>query len=423
VPIFKFDKRSIDKLPFTQSGQIDYFDTRTPGLGLRVGMNSKTFFVKADVKDPTKPRGYRTAKKTLGRFGDLTLEQARREVEGYDHPEKGFVPGRRLLLKRDTSIERGASITLDEMLSFYFEEKKRQDGKPFKPSTAKSYTRIIQRHFKTWLPLTLSDLAKFTPETVIERHKQAAAQHGAYGARNAFVMLTAIINYAQIRHPGVIPVNPLNVLRLGKHLKKIEARTDKLEGSDFKKFYDGIQHFNDAARDAYLLCLFQGLRHMEAAGLKWEHVRLDKSEIFVPDTKNRHPLHVPLSRQSIDIIKQRLAAAPADCPWVFPAARAEMNKTGHVRLQADALRLRTGLDITLHGLRRTFITTARRLKIFEDADRLTNHVDSSTSGRHYDGTNVDDLRVSLQTICNEIERLMIDGVGARVVALPAAKGA
>ncbi|MDA8428212.1 MAG: hypothetical protein M0T70_03050 [Geobacteraceae bacterium] len=37
----------------------------------------------------------------------------------------------------------------------------------------------------------------------------------------------------------------------------------------------------------------------------------------------------------------------------------------------------SSLSLTVHGLRRTFITTARRLKIFEDADRLTNHVDSS----------------------------------------------
>jgi len=85
------------------------------------------------------------------------------------------------------------------------------------------------------------------------------------------------------------------------------------------------------------------------------------------------------------------------------------NKTGHVRLMATALRLNTGLDITVHGLRRTFITTARRLKIFEDADRLTNHVDSSISGRHYDGTDVEDLRRPLQTIASELERLLGGG--------------
>jgi integrase len=84
---------------------------------------------------------------------------------------------------------------------------------------------------------------------------------------------------------------------------------------------------------------------------------------------------------------------------------------------AAELKAKTGLDITIHGLRRSFITTARRLKIFEDADRLTNHVDASISGKHYDGTGVDDLRQPLQVIVNEIERLMVEGVGAKVIQL------
>jgi len=52
--------------------------------------------------------------------------------------------------------------------------------------------------------------------------------------------------------------------------------------------------------------------------------------------------------------------------------------------------------MTVHGLRRTFITTGRKLKLFEDTERLTNHLDNSVTGRHYDGTSIDDLRQSLQ---------------------------
>lgn len=124
---------------------------------------------------------------------------------------------------------------------------------------------------------------------------------------------------------------------------------------------------------------------------------------------NRRPLHAPLCRQSLEILERRLAQREEGCPWVFPAVktfRYSTNKSGHVRLMSAALRLNTGLQITVHGLRRTFITTARRLKIFEDADRLTNHVDSTVSGRHYDGTDVEDLRKPLQTIASELERLM-----------------
>ncbi len=418
MPTMKFDKRSIDKLPFTRAGQIDYFDTVTTGLGLRVGTSSKTFFVKTDVKDATKPKGYRTVKRTLGRYGELTLDQARKELEGYDHPEKGFVPGKRLEMKRGGTKDTGANVTLDDMLHFYFTEKKRKDGKPYKADTAKSYTRIIQRHFATWLPLTLPELAKLTPEMVIERHSQSTIKNGPFGARNAFVMLSAIINYAILRHPDSISRNPFSVLRLGNHLSKIEARTDKLEGNDFKAFYDGLQKFNEVTSDAYLFCLYQGLRHMETAGLLWEHVDMDTKTLLIPDTKNRTALQAPLSRQSFEILLRRQSARNGNNPYVFPAVREKINKTGHVRLQSDKLKLNTGLKLTVHGLRRSFITIGKKLHLHEEADRLTNHVDGSVTGRHYDGREVDDLRGPLQAIANEIERLMVNEAGGKVVLWP-----
>lgn len=411
-------KRNIDRLPFTESGQVIYWDTDLPGFGLLVGKRSKTFLVQVDVKDPTRTKGFRTVKKTLGRYGDLTPEQARKLVNGHHDEQGGFVAGKRLELKSGwTATDNGSNITLRDMLRYYFQEKKRRDGKPFKASTADGYTRIIERHFESWLSLTLPEIARLTPEMAIERYRQMEGKHGAYGTRNAFVMLTAIINYAIIRHPGAISANPFNVLRLGQHMKKIEARTDKLEGNDFKEFYEGIQKFNEITRDAYLFCLFQGLRSEEAAGLKWEHVNLEKKELFIPDTKNRRPLHAPLCQQSLTILKRRKEQNPQESPFVFPSLPRPqcLNKTGHVRLMAAELKAKTGLDITVHGLRRTFITTARRLKIFEDADRLTNHVDASVSGRHYDGTGVDDLRQSLKRIADEIERLMIESVGAKVI--------
>jgi len=61
----------------------------------------------------------------------------------------------------------------------YFLEKRTRDGKGFKPSTVKGYTNIITRHFKTWLPLTLTDTAKLTPEIVIKRYIQIETEEPA----------------------------------------------------------------------------------------------------------------------------------------------------------------------------------------------------------------------------------------------------
>lgn len=424
MPKMKFTKSALDKIPFEASGQKDYFDTESKGLGLRVGTSSKTFFVKVDVPDTASKSGRRSVKKTLGRFGEITLEQARRELLGYDDPEAGFIPGVRLQLRRGESGDGGASVTLDEMIEAYFAEKRNGDGKPLKASSVAGYTHILRYHFESWFTLTLKAIVKgLSPGVVIERYKQAERKHGPFGARNAFVMLSAVLNYARAKYPVTIKHNPLQVLSLGKHMRKIEARTDRLEGEDFRQFYDGIQGFNEITRDCYLFCLYHGTRSEEAAGLRWEHVDFEKLCIRVPDTKNRHTLHVPLSRQSLALLKQRKARNPDVSPWVFPSLfrPQQHNKSGHVRLMAAELRAKTGLkEITVHGLRRTFITTGRQLKHFEDVERLTNHLDNSVTGRHYDGTGIDDLRQPLQAICDTIERYMIEGVGAKVIQFPGA---
>jgi hypothetical protein len=68
MPKIKFTKTEIDRLKNTTKGQIIYWDTETPGLGLVVGMNVKTFRLQLDVKDSSRASGYRTLKKTLGRY-------------------------------------------------------------------------------------------------------------------------------------------------------------------------------------------------------------------------------------------------------------------------------------------------------------------------------------------------------------------
>lgn len=116
---------------------------------------------------------------------------------------------------------------------------------------------------------------------------------------------------------------------------------------------------------------------------------------------------------------------PEKNPFVFPSINANhASKTGHVALKADLLQYKTGLKLTVHGLRRSFTTTGEKLKLRrQDIDKLTNHADGSVTGKHYDCTDVEDLRQPLQAIANEIERLMVHGVGGTVVGLATAVGA
>jgi integrase len=161
------------------------------------------------------------------------------------------------------------------------------------------------------------------------------------------------------------------------------------------------------------------MRAAESSSLEWKHVDLKHAEILIPDTKNRHPLHIPVSCQALAILKRCSEKRVDDCRWVFPAVReiATNSKTGHAFLSAQHLKDKSGLDITIHGLRRTFTTIGRKLKRFEDTSRLTNHVDSSVEGKHYDETGVEDLRETCQMIGDTIERYMKESTGV-VIQFP-----
>ena len=414
-------KRNIDRIPFATKGQATYWDLNIPGFGLLVGRHTKTFLVQVDVRDPDKPKGFRTVKKTLGRYGDITPEEARKMLAGREQEIHGrivFTPGKRLELRQ--GIHPKGKVTLRDLLQAYYTEKRTKTGHEYKRSTVEGATAIILRLFPTWLPLSLHEIADLKPETVIARYKQVEETSGVYAARNAFTILKSIVGYATVKHPTAMDRNPFAVLTLpGMNIMKpIHARNECLHGSEFHQFYLGIQTYHPAVFDCFLVCLYHGLRRAEAESLRWQYIDLEKRELLIPDTKNRRSLHVPLSRQSWEILNRRKEVANEEDAFVFPTVRTDIGKTGHVQLSAATLRDRTGLDLTVHARRRTFITIGRKLKLHGDTDKLTNHVDSSVSGRFYDETGVDDLRDALQMIDNEIERLMIEGVGAKVVPLP-----
>lgn len=122
----------------------------------------------------------------------------------------------------------------------------------------------------------------------------------------------------------------------------------------------------------------------------------------------------------MDILKRRKAANVEDSEYVFPAI--DHRTKPHATIQAEVLVKATGLKLTIHALRRSYITLGRKLKRYEDTDRLTNHVDSTVSGRHYDETSIEDLRETCQMIGNEIERRMLADT-AKVIDFPAVKKA
>jgi integrase len=402
MPKMKITKSNIDKeMPYTDSGTVDYWDTgdgSVKGFAVRVGKESKTFFVQVDVRSTNGKT--KTVKSIIGKYGLFTAEEAR--IQAKERIQR---------LRQGEEATPKDSITLKDMLAKHIE------SKDFAKTTEQAYRVQIPEKFKTWMDMSISDVSALEPEIIVARYQQIERENGKQAAKNVFSQLQSILNHAKLLYPKHVPRNPCEVLSAGKFWAKKAVRKDKLQGADFKQFYDGIQAFNPVTRDALLLCLYTGTRNMETAALQWQHVDIDNAVLLVPDTKNGEPLHVPLSSQAVEILKRRQAENTVESQYVFPTQMAHLNKSGHIVLKANALKLNTGLDLSVHGLRRSFIDIAdNKIKLRrQDVDRLTNHVDGSVTGRHYSHKDIEDLRVDLAKVCNEIERLMLHGAGAKVI--------
>ncbi len=405
MPVLLLTKRNIDSkkhVPPVESGRVDYFDEELKGLILRVGKSSKVFYVQVDVKDPVTCK-FKTVKEKIGAYGEYTPEQARAKA-----PD---------IIKR---IREGKAATetpptLQMMYDRYLTDQRLAAG------TENQYKQYIPRLFESWLDLPLDLLSQaLSPEVVIDRFHQIRENNGPSAANNSFKCLQAIIRYAEILYPQFVGRNPVKVLSNAKMWVKVEEREDCLDSKQFKIFADALLSSTAVHRDCYTFTLLHGVRPAEAYSLKWEDIDLEKEIVTFRHAteRSKRTYTAPLSRQSKAILNRRKDAASDGQEYVFPKQGAR-NKHDHLMLRSDDLKDRTGLDITVHGLRRTFIQTGERLRMRrEDINNLTGHADHSVTGKHYAKATPDDLRPVLQAIANEIERLMVEGVGAKVIQFP-----
>jgi len=153
-----------------------------------------------------------------------------------------------------------------------------------------------------------------------------------------------------------------------------------------------------------LLVLFTGLRRSEAAKLKWANVDLKARTLKVEDTKNHEDHVLPLSDFLAELLQRRKDEAETE--YVFPNEQ----QTGHLiepKKQIRRVVEESGVEFTVHDLRRTFITIAESLDIPAYAlKRLLNHKMSNDVTAGYIVADVERLREPMQKITSYILRSM-----------------
>jgi len=354
------DKVEPPRVPENAKQAQDFYrDSAITGFGLRVmNTGAKSFIVEKRIAGKVK-------RITLGRYGNLTVEQARKEAMKLLGEVAG---GKDPVGEKQTA--KFQALSLEAIFKDYLATRK-----DLKQITVDDYTRSLNWACGDWMSKPLS---RITKDMVEQRHREKGKTSHAR-ANNAMRVLRALFNHARAKYEDaqgnpLILVNPVDRLSRNRAWYKVERRQTLIKPYQLKPWHEGtLQLNNTTTRDYLHFLLFTGLRRSEASRLAWSEVDL-KSEVFsILETKNNRVHTLPFSSAVKELLERRYAERSS--PYVFPSDSARgyliEPKTAVTRVSEIS-----GVTFTLHDLRRTFITIAESLDVPAYAlKRLLNHKD------------------------------------------------
>jgi len=389
------------------TGRDTYHDTEQRALKLLVGFSGiKAFYIRTNFNG-------KTIFRKLGRFPDITTEQARKKASNYlSSINDGIDP------KTSEKAKESKKTTIRQCLEDYTTTRS-----SLKESTANSYKRHLEIYVADWMDRPLLEINR---DKIEQRHSRIGKKSPS-AANKVMRVLRALYEYAHGKYEDeqgnpIILHNPVKRLNYAKAWFKETRRSSYLKPANIRPWYNVVTstpEWLDCAdpkliRDYLLLILFTGLRRREAAGLRWEWVDLTHKTLTIPETKNGHPQILPLSDFLLELLQDR-HKDKGDSDYVFPGS----GKSGHfvepkksisnIRNRCKTLVLAhpfsniNETNFTLHDLRRTFITVAESLGIRDyTLKRLLNHRSSGDVTDGYIVSDVERLRYPMQQITDHI---------------------
>ncbi|MDR3105094.1 MAG: integrase family protein [Yokenella regensburgei] len=389
---FRFTKAALLGLPDAEEGKrIEYADSAVNGLRLRVtSSGNKSFCV-------SRRRDGKFFRVTLGKFPDMTIEQAR---EAAYNALNEVAQTRRNPNDRKREQKR-KTVTLTDALDEYL--KSRSDR--VKEGTAKVYRDTLQNYSGDWMAM---QLASITREQVENRHRTITErgiwfggpsrkkEQGSKAQADLWArVLRAVYRYAYDSYRSesgdrLLPDPPTSILSSKRLWNGTTRRTTRIRNTDLGRWLRSVEivraqagevrdDITVAICDAVDMALFTGLRRSEVLELVWERVNITGRYFWIDKTKNGDPLELPITDTLHAIFTRRESSKRGDSSCVFPNSRggAITNVDRSIALivqettQGGTL---PAIAFSMHDARRTFGSVAELVGVGSYIlKRLMNH--------------------------------------------------
>ena len=380
-----------------------YWDGKTPGLGLRVtAAGSKSYIFQTELHG-------QTIRMTIGdprtwMIGDAQAEATRLKAM----TDQGTDP-RQVIADAIAAQEAKAAalvmqdaretVTLGMAWNEYIAAMKPAWGALHLHDHVKAMQAGGEkrtRSHKLTAPGALASLATvrlvdLTPELVTEWAKVEGAKRPAR-ARNARTLLSTFLNWcaAHPTYKAIITGNAAQNKEAKKHLGKPQKKNDALQREQLPAWFGAVKQIGNPVISAYLQSLLlTGARPNEMITVRWADVDFQWGSMTIRD-KVEGLRVIPLT----PYVAHLLAALPRRNEWVFSSPTAASGHLVEPRIAHDKACAVAGLDVTLHGLRRSFASLCEWIEMPAGIGaQIQGHKPQGVREQHYIRRPLDLLRM------------------------------
>jgi len=321
----KLTKKVVEAVDHPSQGQAFVRDDELRGFALRITPGSKTFILERAIHG-------RVRRMTLGRFGALTVDQARDLAKvKIGEIAQGNDPA-------EARKQRRQSATFGDLETLYLER-----HAVHKKSASNDVT-LLDKHLAGWRSRRLSAITRADVST---RHAEMGSMGSTTNANRMIALVRCMFNLAQDwgLHPGP---NPAARIKLFKEVKRDRFVTP----AELPKLWKALaKEPNPYVRGAFFIGLLTGARRSEVLTMQWTHLDLQQGLWRIPTTKADRPHTLPLPRPVIEEL-QKLPRLDGN-PFVF-CGRWGKSHLVNISTPWKRIRKEAGLhDVRIHDLRRT----------------------------------------------------------------------
>ena len=408
VIIMNLTKPKIEKLPFTDpSTPAFYWDDVISGFGVKVGARSKTYIFQGRV-------GRKSIRIKIANVNDMRLDEAKEKAKKYAvQCNEGINPLHEKAKKISAAdqhdlVIKKQNIRFREAWEVYLAENKpnwrERSYKDHIDMARGGRDPINNKEYKPQPIFELLDLklSELTRDVFIDWILKNADRNTSL--LKSFRLTRAFLNWCEDdeRYCEIIPKDSYNSKRVKKLLPKPQAKKDCLLKEQLEPWFKEMSKIkNEKVSFLFNFSLITGARKNEILALKWTDIDFKWKTIKLNDKVEDTGRIIPLT-EYIETNLKKLRKS-SDSIFVFSSDTSESGQI--VNPYKDFYKARDNLqiDITIHGLRRSFETLSGWINLPKGiTHQISGHKADSITERHYTVRPMDMLRMHMQSYENWI---------------------